>query len=137
MGNIVTIKEIGARYANTVIFSSCGKAKMSLNPDHKFEMIMKSTGPGIVLCGYVHTGLRQDMDQDPLFVSVPFLLPVPVLLPYSPTIQGRIEDFRRRGANPPAGGGGGGATYIFIKISEKLHEIEKYLAGGDTPGAPL
>ena len=45
------------------------------------------------------------------------------------TVQGWIQDFHRRGANPPAGA----PTYNF---SEKLHKIENIWSVGGAPGSP-
>ena len=47
--------------------------------------------------------------------------------------QWLIQDFRRRGGNPK----GGGLGYNFIKISQKLHEIQKKLVTGGGPWSPL
>ena len=44
--------------------------------------------------------------------------------------QERIQDFRRRDANPL----GGAPTYKFIKMLQKLHEIEKMLGHGGGRG---
>ena len=48
----------------------------------------------------------------------------------SDTKQGRIQDFRRRGANPPMGV----PTDDFTIFSEKLHGIEKNLERGGGGG---
>ena len=52
-------------------------------------------------------------------------------------VQGWIQDFHRRGANPPARGGR--QYIIFTKFSEKLHEIENILVhrGARAAGCPL
>ena len=87
-----------------------------------------------------HNPTRDDIDQ--LLVHKPGNAFVHKnVLVFSYTIQGRIQDFCRRGRQHSStpGGGGGGSKYNFYQSFQKLHEIEKILIprGALTRGAPL